>query len=478
MPEVSRKISCHIRSAAPYTPVFNFMPSLSHHSLGFPEHFTWGVATAAPQIEGAAFEDGKGESTWDRFSRQPGCVHNGDTLDTACDHYHRYEEDIALMASLGVKNYRLSLAWPRIIPGEDGVVNRKGLDFYHRLFDCMDRHGITPWVTMYHWDTPQWLEEIGGWRNRRTAEEFGRYAEVIVREFTGRVKHWITINEIRCFTMFAYGTVLEKSPAIRETPQVLNQTIHHALVAHGLGVRAVREHGGAGALVGLTDNAEYYVPVEETEEHIAATRKAFAFENDRILGAVYHGRYTETFLNACGADRPVVTEGDFNLIGLPTDFLGLNIYSGTFVRATADGGYQTLPFPPGYPATTLTGWLKTLPQAIYWGTRLAHEVYGAKVVYITENGYGTIEEPDARGEIIDLHRRDYLRQYLLELRRAIGDGVPVKGYFCWSFMDNFEWQDGYSIRFGIVYTDYMTLRRTPKLSARWYSTVMRENRVV
>jgi len=174
----------------------------------------------------------------------------------------------------------------------------------------------------------------------------------------------------------------------------------------------------------------------------------------------------------------LVLDGDFDLIGLPTDFLGLNIYSGTLVRAKPGGGYETLPFPAGYPATTLTGWLKTLPQAIYWGTRLAHEIYGAKVVYITENGYGTIEEPDAKGEILDLHRRDYLRQYLLELRRAITDGVPVQGYFCWSFMDNFEWQDGYSIRFGIVHTDYKTLKRTPKLSAHWYSTVMRENRVV
>ncbi|MCS6243858.1 MAG: beta-glucosidase [Opitutus sp.] len=446
--------------------------------LDFPKNFVWGVATAAPQIEGAAFADGKGESVWDHFSRQPGRVHKGDTLDIACDHYHRFDDDFALMAKLGVKHYRLSIAWPRIIPDGEGAVNQAGIDFYHRLFDSLEKHGITPWVTMFHWDTPQALEVHGGWRNRRTPEAFGRYADTIVKAFGKRVKNWITINEIRCFTHLSYAGNLNKAPGLRESPQVVNQTVHHALLAHGHGVRAVREFGGRGARVGITDNLEVFIPVEETEPHLAATRAAFTYENDRILGAIYHGRYTPAFLRACGKDRPEVKRGDFDLIGQPTDFLGLNIYTGTFVRATKGKGFERLAFPPGYPQTTLAGWLKTVPQSIYWGTKMAADVYGAKNIYITENGYGTIEEPNSSGEIHDLHRRDYLRQYLVELRRAITDRVPVKGYFCWSFMDNYEWEDGYSIRFGLVHTDYQTQKRTPKLSAHWYSTVMRENRIV
>ena len=251
--------------------------------LTFPKNFTWGVATAAPQIEGAAFTRGKCESTWDNFALLPGRVHNGDNLDVACDHYHRFDSDFALMAKLGIKNYRLSLAWPRIIPAADGKVNQAGLDFYHRLFDSMEKHRITPWVTMFHWDTPQYLEVNGGWRNRATAEAFGRYADVIVQAFGSRVKNWITLNEIRCFTIFSFSGNLDKAPGIRESAQVGNQTVHHAVLAHGYGVRAVRSYGGRGARVGLTDNLDIFVPVEETEKHIAAARSVFAAENDRIL---------------------------------------------------------------------------------------------------------------------------------------------------------------------------------------------------
>ncbi len=453
--------------------------SIQSVPIAFPKSFVWGVAAAATQIEGAATLDGKGVSNWDVYSREPGRVHNGDTPEIACDHYHRYPEDFAMMREMGVKHYRLSIAWPRILPDGVGKVNQKGFDFYHRLFDSMQENGITPWITMFHWDTPQTLEAEGGWRNRRTAEAFGQYAEVIVKEFSGKVKNWITLNEIRCFTILAYAEVLDKAPGIRETKQVVNQTVHHAILAHGYGVKAVRDFGGAGARVGLTDNLDSFMPVEETEAHIRAAQAAFLFENDRILGAVSNGKYSDDFLEDCGADRPIVANGDFELIGLPTDFVGLNIYTGSFVRAAdSKRGYEILKYPPGYPQTTFKGWLKTAPQSIYWGTRLTAELYGAKSIYITENGYGAVEEPDQNGEIVDLHRRDYLRQYLLELHRAVGDGVPVDGYFCWSFMDNYEWADGYSIRFGLCYTDYKTQKRTPKTSAKWYSTVMKENRVV
>lgn len=442
----------------------------------FPKNFVWGVATAAPQIEGAAFEDGKGESIWDRFARIPGRVHNGDTLDVACDHYHRFRQDFRLMKKLGVKNYRLSLAWPRFYPSGDGPLNPKGVDFYNHLIDAMLEEDITPWVTLFHWDLPQALEDRGGWRKRVVPEAFGPYAETAVRALGDRVKNWITLNEIRCFTNLAHGEG-DKAPGTRETRQVINQTFHHALVCHGLAVRAVREFGGRGARVGLTDNSDIPVPVTETQADISAATQWFAEHNAHILGPIFEGRYSAAYLRRCGRDRPKVEEGDMALIGQPTDFLGMNIYTGVFVRAGRGGKPETLTVPPDYPRTSCP-WLNIMPQAIYWGPRLARDVYGVRAIYITENGCGYDDEPMVRGEVHDLHRRDFVRNYLKELHRAVGDRVPVRGYFLWSFLDNYEWQDGYARRFGIVHTDYKTQKRTPKLSARWYAGVMRENRIL
>ncbi len=445
-------------------------------SLSFPKNFIWGVATAAAQIEGAAFEDGKGESIWDRFARTPGKVLHGDTLDVACDHYHRYPEDIRLMRDLGVKNYRLSVAWARIYPQGDGAVNQKGLDFYNRLIDELVTNDITPWVTLFHWDLPQALEDRGGWRARIVTEAFAPYADTVVRTLGDRVKNWITLNEIRCFTNFGHGQGL-KAPGTTETQKVINQTYHHALVCHGLAVRAVRAHGGSGARVGLTDNPDIPIPIMETEKDMEAAEKWFAEKNAHILEPTFTGRYSEAYLQRCGADQPEVTKGDMELIGQPTDFLGLNIYTGTFVRAGRDGAPETLPLPADFPRTTCA-WLNIIPQAIYWGARLSGDVYGACKIYITENGCGYDDEPVVNGEVIDSHRREFVRGYLKEVHRAIGDGVPIGGYFLWSFLDNYEWEDGYTRRFGIVHTDYQTLKRTPKLSAHWYATVMRENRIV
>jgi beta-glucosidase len=442
----------------------------------FPKKFVWGVATAAAQIEGAAFEDGKGESVWDRMARTPGKIHHGDNLDVACDHYHRYKSDFALMRKLGVKHYRLSIAWPRIYPAGAGAVNRKGIDFYHRLIDAMLAQGITPWVTMFHWDLPQALEDVGGWRVRAVPDAFATYADTIVREYGDRVKNWITMNEIMCFTRLAYG-IGEKAPGVKESEKVVNQTYHHALLCHGHGVRAVREHGGRGARVGLTDNPGIAIPVSETKEDIAAARAAFIAANTRILEPVFRGRYAESYLREAGADRPVWAKGDLALISLPTDFLGLNIYTGFFVRAGRRGKPEEVALTPNYP-TADAPWLKLIPESMYWGPRWVKEIYGVKAIYITENGAGYDDQPPVNGEVHDLHRRNYVRACLKETHRAIGEGVPVKGYFLWSFMDNFEWQDGYKIRFGICYTDYHTQQRTPKLSALWYQRVMAENGLV
>jgi beta-glucosidase len=442
----------------------------------FPKKFVWGVAAAAPQIEGAAWTDGKGESVWDRFARIPGKIAQGDTLDVACDHYHRFKEDFALMRQLGVKHYRLSLAWPRIYPHGRGAVNQQGVDFYHRLIDAALAEGITPWVTMFHWDLPQALEDEGGWRVRDTAETFGTYADTIVRAYGDRVKHWITLNEMRCFTALAYGDTL-RPPGLVGSTQVVNQTYHHALLAHGHGVRAVREHGRRGSRVGLTDDSTVTVPLTETPGDIAAARRAFLELNARSIDPMFRGYYSPAYLRLYGRNRARVQRGDFALIAQPTDFLGFNIYTGVFVRAGQRGKPEVLSFPAGYPAADAT-WLKLVPQAMYWGPRHVTELYAPKEIVITESGAGYDDAPPANGEVLDLHRLTYVRQCLKELHRAITDGVPVSGYFLWSFMDNFEWLDGYTRRFGICYTDYKTQQRTPKLSAHWYAQVMRLNHLV
>ncbi len=447
--------------------------SLAPHR--FPEDFVWGVAAAAPQIEGAAAADGKGESIWDRFALTPGKVYQGHTLAVACDHYHRYREDFALMRELGVKHYRLSVAWPRIFPDGDGALNQAGLDYYRRLLGSLEANGITPWVTLFHWDLPQCLEERGGWRTRIVVDAFARYADTVVRALPA-VKHWITLNEISCFTEKAYGGG-NKAPGLNEGAAVVNQTCHHALLCHGHGVRAVREHGAPDARVGLTDGPSVVIPVTETATDIAAAKQVFSEENIRVLDPLYRGSYAESYLRTAGAAQPQVAKDDFKLICQPTDFIGLNIYNGTFVRAGAEGRPEKLDLPANYPRAD-SPWLALTPQALYWGPRMVAELYGVKSIYITENGCGYDEEPVVDGQCLDLHRREYLRSYLTELRRAIHDGVPVKGYLLWSFLDNFEWQDGYRRRFGLCHVDFETQQRTPKLSAQWYASVMRENRIL
>ena len=445
------------------------------YSSPFPPSFTFGVAASSAQIEGGATADGKGPSIWDGFADVPGRVYQDDHPSVACDHYNRFDEDFALMASLGVKHYRLSIAWPRIFPNGDGELNQAGLDFYHRLFASMAKHGITPWVTMFHWDLPQSLEDRGGWPARVTVDAFARYADTIVKAFAGEVKHWITLNEIRCFTLLAYGYGT-KAPGRKESAAVVNQTYHHALVCHGHGVRAVREFGGANATVGLTDNCDVSVPVTETPTDIAAATAWFRDRNRHLLGAIHAKGYSAEY--AASPDAPKVEPGDFDLISLPTDFLGLNIYTATYVRAGKNGqAHEALSLPPNYPRAD-SPWLTLVPQSIYWAPRMVQQLYGIRSIFITENGCGYNDEPVVNGEVLDLHRRDFLRNHLREVHRAIADGVPIDGYFLWSFIDNYEWEDGYQRRFGIVHCDFETQARTPKLSARYYSEVMRTRTIL
>lgn len=380
------------------------------------------------------------------------------------------------MAELGLRHYRLSVAWPRVLPLGTGKVNDAGLAFYERLVETLLAHRITPWVTLFHWDLPQVLEDRGGWRERATVDAFADYTRCVVSRLGDRVKHWFTLNEIVCFTKRAYGTG-EMAPGLREDDAVVARTYHHALLCHGHAVRAVRECGGPGAQVGLVDNPIVSIPVMRTEADIAAARQAFAADNLRVLGPIYGADPEACYTEAYRGNRPNVARGDFELIRQHTDFLGLNIYGGAFVRAGNDGQPERLAMPANYPAADCR-WLKHTPEALYWGPRLAVDVYGVRELYITENGIGYEDDAvSATGEVFDLHRRNYLRTYLQELAQAIAEGVPVRGYFVWSLLDNFEWQDGYATRFGIVHTDYATQVRTPKLSAHWYADVMRQNAV-
>jgi beta-glucosidase len=447
-------------------------------SYEFPHGFVWGVATAAAQIEGAAHLDGKGDSIWDRFAAFPGNVKNGDTPEVACDHYHRHEADFDLLNLLGIQHYRLSVAWPRVLPTGDGAINTRGLDFYSRLIDALLERNVTPWVTLFHWDLPQALDERGGWLVRDTVDAFGHYADLVVKRLGDRVTHWFTVNEIPCFIGNGYGNGYF-APGKRVAARDLNQGYHHALLAHARGVEAVRSFGKPGSHVGLVHNhlPAPPIPVTETEADIAAARAEYERTNGQLMGPVFLGHYPEAFLRHSGADAPRVEPGDMEQIARPTDFLGLNIYAGNFVRAGAGNRPEVLPFPRGYPEGGLH-WLKLTPQSMYWSVRLASEVFGVKSFIMTESGATFDDDITTAGEVVDLHRREYLRTHLLEVHRAVTEGYDVRGYFLWSLLDNFEWAEGYDKRFGIVHVAFGTQRRTPKLSSRWYSEVIRTNRIV
>jgi beta-glucosidase len=455
-------------------------------SYHFPSEFLWGVATAAYQIEGAITADGRQPSVWDRFSATPGRVLNGDTGAIACDHYHRFAEDVQLMAELGVKHYRFSLAWPRIIPEGRGAVNEAGVDFYRRLLDCLQQHGITPHATLFHWDSPQALEDLyGSWRSRQMAQDFADYATAVVSRLGDRITHWMTINEIPCFTHMGYA--VEHDPPHAPGTRVSRskdvwQTSHHAILAHGLSCQAIRAASPAPCSILLVDNPVVTVPIDESPVNIAAAQKAFhtCGANGGITFPVLTGTYSPLLLEQLGAEAPDIQDGDFEIIHQPLDGFGLNIYTGTYVRATEDDrGFEVLNHPVGYPKLHMP-WLWVVPEALYWGARHIGEVLNQPElpIFFTENGCAAQDEVTQQGEVLDLDRIFYLRQYLKSVHRAVDEGYPVHGYFVWSLLDNFEWAWGYDRRFGITYVDYATQQRIPKASYHWYTECIRQNRVV
>ena len=455
-------------------------------SYQFPEDFYWGVATASFQIEGAVNEGGRKPSVWDTFTATPGKILNNDTATVTCDHYHLYEKDVELMAELGIKHYRFSIAWPRIIPDGRGKVNEEGVDFYKRLVDCLHKHNITPHATLYHWDSPQALEDLyGTWQNRQMAVDFADYVTAVVSRLGDRITHWMTLNEIYYFTHAGYGVELEPvhAPGKRLSSQkAVFQTSHHALLAHGLGCQAIRAASPVPCKVALVDSIGVTVPINESPRHIEAAKKAFhTFRfNGAILIPALTGAYSSAMLEELGENAPDIKPGDLEIIHQPLDAVGLNIYSGSYVRAADnEKGYELLNLPKGYPRMHMP-WLQIVPESIYWGIRHVSETLGRNdlPVMITENGCAAEDELNANGEMIDTDRIMYLRQYLKSASRAINEGYPLKGYFQWTFIDNFEWAWGYSRPFGIVYVNYNTQQRIPKASFEWYAECIRQNRVV
>ncbi|MES1972014.1 MAG: GH1 family beta-glucosidase [Pseudomonadota bacterium] len=442
--------------------------------LSFPKDFRWGCATASYQIEGAVNEDGRGPTNWDVFSHTPGRVANGDTGDVACDSYHRYADDTKLLTGLGVKAYRLSLAWSRIFPEGRGKPNQKGVDHYDRVIDTLLVAGIDPYVTLFHWDLPQALP--GGWQSRDTAKAFADYAGFMAGKLSDRVGHFMTTNEIRCFTDIGHQEG-RHAPGLKLPPAEANQVRHHGVLAHGLGVQAIRAAARKGTQVGLAENTVFHVPVIETPEHIAAANKATREENAMFLTAVMEGRYLDSYLAEQGAAAPRVQAGDMAAIGSPLDFVALNVYAPVYVRADASAkGYAIIPHLASSPRMA-SPWLYVGPEVAYWAVRSVSELWAPKSLYISENGCSA-DDPLVAGRVDDADRVMFLRNYVTQLHRAVAEGYPLHGYFLWSLMDNFEWADGYTKRFGIHYVDFATGQRIPKLSAAWYRELIARNAVV
>jgi beta-glucosidase len=444
----------------------------------FPQGFVWGAATASYQIEGAWQEDGKGESIWDRFSHTPGRIEDSSSGDVACDHYHRYPQDIALMESLGLQAYRFSISWPRILPAGRGQVNQKGLDFYSRLVDGLLAAGIVPFVTLYHWDLPQLLQDEGGWPARSTAEAFVEYTDVISRHLGDRVQHWITHNEPWCASFLSYQ-IGEHAPGKKDWTAAL-YAAHHLMLSHGWAIPVIRRNSPASA-AGITLNLAPSMPASPSAADAAAARWGDGYGNRWFLDPLYGRGYPQDMVESFQAQGYLpdglgfVHDGDLTAISVPTDFLGVNYYFRGVARdeKAADNLPITLFRAPAAEWTEMP-WEIYAPGLYDLLNRL-HRDYQVPKLYVTENGASYSDGPDENGRIRDHRRLAYLRDHFTAAHQAIANGVPLAGYFVWSLLDNFEWARGYLQRFGIVWVDYETQQRIPKDSALWYKEVIANN---
>lgn len=445
----------------------------------FPEDFIWGVATSAYQIEGAAKEDGKGLSVWDVFCRSPGKIGDGQNGDTACDSYHRYREDADLIKAIGANAYRFSISWPRIFPDGVGAVNQKGLDFYDRMVDVLLERGIEPYVTLFHWDYPYALYQRGGWLNPDSPDWFADYAGTVVGRLSDRVRFWITQNEPQCYILcgLMLGT---HAPGLKLSVREALTAGHHSMLAHGKAVTAIRAASRQRAYIGYAPTGiTGGIPYTDSAEDVEALRDSMFAIRDRnganfsmLVDPVVLGKYPDGAFRVYGADMPNIAQGDMKTICQPLDFLGFNIYHGGTVRMGGDGRPAIVPEYPGFPKTAM-GWPVT-PEVLYWGPKLLCERYGLPF-YITENGMADDDWISRDGAVHDCSRIDFMDRYLRQYGRLCHEGVDIRGYFHWSLLDNFEWADGFSRRFGLAYVDYRSGKRTLKDSALHYREIIRTN---
>jgi beta-glucosidase len=432
----------------------------------FPAAFVWGAATAAYQIEGAVAEDGRSPSIWDAFSATPGRTRGGDTGETACDHYHRYLDDADLIADLGLGAYRFSLAWPRICPDGDGRVNVAGLDFYDRLVDALLERGVTPWTTLYHWDLPLVLERNGGWPVRETADRFAELTAAAHGRLGDRVHHWTTLNEPWCSAFLGYGSGLH-APG-RTEPEAAVVAAHHLLLAHGKAVEVLREDPLA--QVGISVNLYPVSPLDDRPGHLDAARRIDGLQNRWFLDPLLRGAYPDDVLDdlGIGPNPGWLRDGDLEQISRPLDFLGINYYTRHVVRAGAFPGSAGVEFVPPTGAGTANGWGVDPAGLVEILGRVSRD-YGEIPLVVTENGSAWTDRVASGGVVDDTDRTAYLASHLDACAQAIAGGVPLQGYFAWSLLDNFEWAEGYAVRFGLVHVDYATQARTVKASGHWYA---------
>lgn len=448
--------------------------------MGFAKDFVWGAATSSYQIEGTGRDSGKGQNIWDVFTKEPGRVYEGHTGDIACDHYHRFREDVAYMKELGLKGYRFSIDWSRVLPEGTGKVNEKGIDFYNALIDELLEQGIEPYIILYHWELPYEIYKRGGWMNPEIVEWFGQYARLVAERFSDRVKYFFTLNEPQCFVGLGFLQGCH-APGVKAPLRDTFEMAHNALKAHGRAVQMLRAYGKQNVQIGYAPTSGMCYPEKETPKDIEAARKAlFALPDDLSnwtwnvswwSDPVILGKYPEEGMKKYEKYLPVITDEDMKLISQPIDFYGQNIYNGRCIRMGTDGRPEEVRRPAGFPKTA-TNWPVT-PEALYWGPKFLYERY-RKPIYITENGMACHDTVSQDGKVHDPNRIDFLARYLKNLKRA-AEEIDIRGYFQWSLMDNFEWDKGYAERFGIIYVDFETQERIWKDSAYWYRDLIRRN---
>ena len=447
--------------------------------MKFPKEFVWGAASSAYQIEGHSTEKGGGVCIWDTFCQTPGNIYNDDNGDVACDAYHRFAEDIRLLKETGAKAYRFSTSWARLDPNADGHWNEDGIRYYDRVVDECLKQGITPWITLYHWELPQAAQDRGGWQNRRTAEAFGRFAGMMAAHFRGRVKHYFTLNEPQCTVGLGHDACIH-APGVKLDRAGCFGVLVNQLLAHGIALRTIKALDPE-AKVGIASTGRLCYPEFEMPADINAAREAtfavsdsdWEFTHHWYLDPIVLGRFPEAEGTELGRLASQVSPEDMEIIHAVPDFLGYNIYNGHSVRAGANGPEYIVRY-PGFPRTAMK-WPIT-PRVLDWGVRFLHERYGLPG-YITENGLSCNDRVYLDGKVHDLDRIDFLTRYLQNLCKAVKNGADIRGYFHWSLTDNFEWCDGYKERFGLIYVDYRSQQRIPKDSYKWYAEVIRSGEV-